>query len=307
MLAMSAIGFGIAAGARGDEQERRDFFESRVRPVLAVHCYNCHGAVKQAGGLRVDWRGGMLEGGFSGPAIEPGDADESLLVRVVEHDEPGMDMPRKAAKLPAAVLRDLREWVENGAYDPRTELPTAEESSRDEWRAKLAKRRGWWSLQPVSRPAVPEPADRGWACDPVDLFVLERLQSAGLAPADPAEPSVLARRVAFVLTGLPPGSDDLRTFLDDPSPAGYERLVDRLLASPHFGEQWSRHWMDVVRYGDTYGYEWDIPAKGAWRYRDYLVRAFNEDVPFDQLVREQVAGDLLEDPRIDLAQGSTNR
>jgi hypothetical protein len=153
-------------------------------------------------------------------------------------------------------------------------------------------------LQPVARPIVPTPRRRDWANGPVDRFLLARLERAGLPPAPQAEPTVLARRLAFVLTGLPPSVDDLDRFLNDRDPNAYERLVDRLLAAPQFGERWARHWMDVVRYGDTYGYEWDIPAKGAWRYRDYLVRAFNTNVPFDQLVREQIAGDLLPEPRL---------
>jgi hypothetical protein len=300
-VVLASCGAAVAAdGLRGDA-ERREFFETKVRPVLAAHCYACHGARKQQGGLRVDWRGGLLEGGDSGPAVEPGQPDESLLVRVVEHAEPGMEMPKKAPRLPERVARDLRAWVAAGAFDPRDRAPSAEESDRVEWQAKLAERRDWWSLRPVARPAVPEPRGAGWANGPVDRFVLARLEAAGLGPAPPADRAVLARRLAFVLTGLPPAPDDLRAFLDDPAPDAYERLAERLLASPRFGERWARHWMDVVRYGDTYGYEWDIPAKGAWRYRDYLVRAFNADVPFDELVREQVAGDLLPRPRADAA------
>ena len=290
---------GVVSGASDEnEARRREFFEAKIRPVLVVQCYDCHGVAKQAGGLRVDWRDGLLEGGDLGPAVAPGKPDESLLIQVLEHEEPGLEMPRKGPKLPDAVLNDFRDWVASGAFDPRDAPPSAEDAVRDEWRVKLASRRSWWSLQPVTRQNVPEPRLTGWAGGPVDQFILARLESTGLAPAPPADKRTLARRVAFVLTGLPPNADDLRAYLDDPRPDAYERLVDRLLASPHFGERWARHWMDVVRYGDTYGYEWDIPAKGAWRYRDYLVRAFNADVPFDQLAREHIAGDLLEHPRI---------
>ncbi|WP_169976945.1 PSD1 and planctomycete cytochrome C domain-containing protein [Tautonia rosea] len=286
-----------------DDATRNAFFEEKIRPALVLHCAECHGAAKQAGGLRVDWREGLREGGYSGPAIEPGNPDESLLLLVMEHAEPGLEMPRKAPKLSDEILRDFRTWILEGAYDPRASLPSPEESAEDEWSIKLVERRSWWSLQPVIQPTVPQPDDPLWSRGPVDRFILDRLLHEGLRPADPAEPAVLARRLAFVLTGIPPDEESLQAFLDDPSPIAYERLVDRLLESPHFGERWARHWMDVVRYGDTYGYEWDIPAKGAWRYRDYLIRAFNEDVPFDQIVREHIAGDLLENPRTDTVNG----
>ncbi|WP_152051296.1 PSD1 and planctomycete cytochrome C domain-containing protein [Tautonia marina] len=302
LVSLVSLALGTHVDAR-DDVTRNAFFEERIRPALILHCAECHGAAKQAGGLRVDWREGLLEGGHSGPAIEPGNPDESLLVLVMEHAEPGLEMPRKAPKLSDEILRDFRSWILDGAYDPRVSLPSPEESAQDEWSIKLAERRTWWSLQPVVSPSVPEPDGATWAQGPVDRFILDRLLREGLRPAEPAEPAVLARRLAFVLTGLPLDETSLDEFLDDPSPSSYERLVDRLLNSPHFGERWARHWMDVVRYGDTYGYEWDIPAKGAWRYRDYLVRAFNADVPFDQLVREQIAGDLLEHPRIDPVEG----
>ncbi|MEW4569014.1 PSD1 and planctomycete cytochrome C domain-containing protein [Tautonia sp. JC769] len=299
---LAVLASGVQTVAR-DDSARRSFFESKIRPALLLHCAECHGATKQAGGLRVDWREGLLEGGHSGPAVEPSNPEGSLLLLVMEHAEPGLEMPRKAPKLADEILRDFRTWILDGAYDPRQTLPSPEDAAQDEWSIKLAERRTWWSLQPVVRPRVPEPDDSPWAQGPIDRFILDRLLREGLRPAEPAEPVVLARRVAYVLTGLPPDEGLLGSFLDDSSPFAYERLVDHLLDSPHFGERWARHWMDVVRYGDTYGYEWDIPAKGAWRYRDYLIRAFNADVPFDQLVREQIAGDLLEHPRIDPAEG----
>ncbi len=292
----------VTASARGAESPsdttRREFFEAKIRPVLAAQCYSCHGALKQKGGLRVDSRDALRRGGDSGPAIEPGKPEGSLLVQVLEHSEPGLEMPKDAARLPESVVREVRAWIAEGAFDPRDKPPTPEESATAEWSAKLAERRSWWSLQPLSRPPVPQTRSRDWPADPVDSFILSRLEREGLAPALPAEPVVLARRLSFVLTGLPPRWDDVQAFAANPSPVGYERLVDRLLASPSFGEHWARHWMDVARYTDTYGYEWDIPAKGAWRYRDYLTRAFNADIPFDQLAREQIAGDLLPHPRI---------
>ncbi len=302
-FALALAGFArsnsVAAEPPGDAA-RREFFETRIRPVLASRCYECHGATKHQGGLRLDWRGGLLTGGDSGPAVEVGQPDDSPLVLTLEHQEPGKEMPKGSERLSDNVLRDFRGWIASGAYDPRDAEPTTSESGRDEWEAKLAERRNWWSLQPLGRPETPTPRDVGWVLGEVDRFVLAKLETSGLAPSPPADRSTLARRLAFVLTGLPPESRVLREFENG---GDYEALVDRMLASPHFGERWARHWMDAVRYTDTYGYEWDIAAKGAWRYRDYLTRAFNADVPYDRLVREQVAGDLLPDPRIDPVEG----
>jgi hypothetical protein len=288
---------------RADVAAQREFFEAKIRPVLAAQCYSCHGATKQQGGLRLDWRDALREGGASGPAVEPGNPDGSLLVEILEDSDAQRRMPRKAAKLPDTVLRDVRAWIAAGAFDPRDKPPSPDESAQAEWQAKLSDRRTWWSLQPVTRPAVPEPRHGDGSANPVDRFILSHLEKAGLVPAGPAPRPVLARRLAFVLTGLPPDPALIDAYTDDPAPAAYEHLVDRLLASPRFGEHFARHWMDVVRYGDTYGYEWDIPAKGAWRYRDFLVRAYNADVPFDVLAREQLAGDLLAGPRLDPVAG----
>jgi hypothetical protein len=278
-----------------------EFFETRVRPVLVRHCYECHGAGEARGGLRLDSRDGWQAGGESGPAVVPGDPGGSLLLRAVRHADPAKRMPRDQPPLPDGVIADLERWVGEGAPDPRDHPPTAGEAAEQAWQAKLAERRQWWSLQPLTEPTPPPVRDLAWSARPIDRFLLAKLEAAGLAPARPAAPAVLARRLSFVLTGLPPDPRDVAAFAADAAPDAYARFVDRTLASPHFGERWARHWMDAVRYGDTYGYEWDIPARGAWRYRDYLIRAFNDDVPFDQLVREHLAGDLLPQPRLDAA------
>jgi hypothetical protein len=210
-------------------------------------------------------------------------------------------MPLGSEKLDPAVIIAFEEWVSIGAPDPRDQpsvTPAQEKKAEKSWSEIFEERSHWWSLQPVSRPLVPDVQQLQWSDQAVDRFILARLESKGLAPARRAERHILLRRLSFTLTGLPPTPEDLDAFLNDREPGAYERAVNRLLGSPHFGERWARHWMDVVRYSDTYGYEWDIPAKGAWRYRDYLIRAFNEDVPFDQLAREQIAGDLLPAPRI---------
>ena len=208
-------------------------------------------------------------------------------------------MPLGSGKLDPAVIKAFEEWVRMGAPDPRDEPPAAPTKNKEKtWSEIFEDRSHWWSLQPVKKPPLPEVQQSQWSDEAVDRFILAKLEAKGLAPAPRAEPGLLLRRLAYTLTGLPPTPQAIDTFLNDRNPRAYERAVDRLLASSHFGERWARHWMDVVRYSDTYGYEWDIPAKGAWRYRDYLIRAFNQDVPFDQLAREQIAGDLLPEPRI---------
>lgn len=283
-----------ASAAHAASPAGLELFEKKVRPVLVEHCYKCHsvGPKKPKGGLALDSRDGLLKGGESGPALVPGRPDESRLIRAVRYTDDALLMPPKG-KLPASVIADLEEWARIGAPDPRTG-PAAVTSSS--WQEVLRSRGKWWSLQPVRRPAVPLPST-AWSDDPVDHFVLARLDAAGLAPATPADRRTLLRRASLVLTGLLPSARDVEEFVADPSPAAYERVVDRLLASPHFGERWARHWMDVVRFTETHGSEWNYEVHHAWRYRDYLIRAFNADVPFDQLIREHIAGDLLSRPR----------
>jgi cytochrome c553 len=290
-LAISLLA--LAGAARAEDGVA--FFESRVRPVLVERCYGCHGAEKQKGGLRLDSRDAVRTGGDSGPALVPGRPEESRLVRAVRHTDKSLKMPPDK-KLSAEQVADLERWVAIGAPDPRDHPPSA--SAETDWDAIVRERRTWWSLQPVRRPAVPDVSDPEWAGNPVDRFIKSKLDAERLAPAALADRTVLARRLGFVLTGLPPNPEDVLAFEADSSPVAVDHFVDRLLADPAFGERWARHWMDVVRYADTYGYEWDIPARGSWRYRDYLIQAFNADVPFDQLVREQLAGDLLTDPRV---------
>ncbi len=291
-----ALGLLLAVGgpARGADAGVA-FFEKKVRPVLVQHCYPCHSAAakKQKGGLALDSRPALRKGGESGPAVVPGQPEQSRLIRAVRHTDETLKMPPKA-KLPDAVIADLEEWVRMGAPDPRD---TAAARPSAAWDEVLRERRRWWSLQPV-RPVAPPPVSRAdWPDDPVDRFILARLEQAGLAPAEPADRLSLIRRASLVLTGLPPTPEQITAFLCDDSPGAYEKLVDRLLTSPHFGERWARHWLDVVRYAETHGNEWNYEVHHAWRYRDYLIRAFNDDVPFDQFIREHIAGDLLLRPR----------
>jgi hypothetical protein len=284
---------------------QQEFFEARVRPVLVEHCYECHSsaAAVAEGNLLLDSRDGVLKGGDSGAAIVAGEPDQSLLLQALRHDT--MEMP-PAGKLPDNVIDDFEQWIRSGAVDPRDEPPSAAQAAEAAWKAKLAERRTWWSLQPPQRSALPEVNDAAWAKEPLDRFILAKLHDVGLSPAPPADPDTLARRLCFVLTGLPPAPEQVQEFRRAwarDNDAAVVDIVDRLLVSPHFGERFARNWMDVVRYTDTYGYEWDNPAKGSWEYRDYLIRALNRDIGFDDLIREQIAGDLLDIPRIDPASG----
>lgn len=283
-----------------DASRTGEFFERRIRPVLVRHCYECHssGSDSLEGGLQLDYQEGLLQGGDSGPAVVPGRPGESPLLGALRHES--FEMP-PSGKLPETVIHDFERWVREGAHDPRDKPPSAADAAEEAWKSNLAQRSRWWSLQPPDSREPPRVDDARWMREPVDRFVRARLDATGLKPAPQAGPETLLRRLSFVLTGLPPDPrqvvDFRREWRGDPQ-AALGSLVDELLNSPHFGERFARHWMDVVRYTDTYGYEWDIPAKGSWEYRDYLIRAFNEDIGFDRLIREQLAGDLLSTPRI---------
>ncbi len=280
-----------------EDADRIDFFEKKIRPVLVRRCYKCHSSASTGvkGGLLLDSRNRIRQGGDTGPAVVPGDVGASLIVEAIKYAS--LEMPPDK-KLPDEVVRDFVRWIELGAPDPRDRPPKPGTVATMRWETIFEERRRWWSFQPVVDPRIPDVKGAGWSDQPIDRFVLSRLEENGLAPAEEADRVTLMRRLSFALTGLPPRPSEVDAFRADASPSAWERLVDRMLRSAHFGERWARHWMDVVRYTDTYGYEWDIPAKGAWRYRDYLIRAFNRDVPFDQLLREQIAGDLLERPRV---------
>ena len=294
-----------AAGKVDISPEAREFFERNIRPALAENCFVCHRADLAQGELRLDSPDGWEKGGKSGPAIIPGDPEASLLIRAIRHQGPGLPMPLGGEQLSAELIDVFERWVRLGAAAPGDstgpEAAAADETHTD-WEQVYRDRSGWWSLQPVSKPAVPEVRREEWSDQPVDRFLLAKLEANGLTPAPRADRHTLLRRVSYLLTGLPPKPEEVAAFLRNPDPdAAYAQEVDRLLDSSHFGEEWARHWMDVVRYSDTYGYETDAEIKGSWRYRNYLIRAFNSDIPFDQLVREHIAGDLLSQPRVDAA------
>jgi hypothetical protein len=271
--------------------EQIAFFETKIRPVLAQHCYQCHSAeALRAGKLKasllVDSRAGMAKGGESGAAVVPGKKEESLLLAALKYD--GFEMP-PAGKLPDEVIADFETWIDMGAPDPRDEPPAAiEERTID-----VGEGRKHWSYRRLSPVSPPEVKNTAWPKNDIDRFVLARQEEAGIAPAPEAPKATLARRVFFDLTGLPPTPEELQQFLDDASPDAYEKLVDRLLASPRFGERWARHWLDTVRFGESGGYEFDGDRPHAHHYRDWVIKALNADLPYDEFLRMQVAGDLI--------------
>jgi Protein of unknown function (DUF1553)/Protein of unknown function (DUF1549)/Planctomycete cytochrome C len=283
-----------------------EFFEKSVRPILAARCQGCHGPAKQKGGLRLDSRARILAGGSTGPAVVPGDPAESLLVDAINYGEM-YQMPPKS-RLPAEEIRTLTEWVRRGAPwgvevpDPGLSALNAQQGSALPFQlsaSEFQKRAQFWCFQPIRRPAPPAAAGcfAAWARNPIDRFILAALHAHGLAPAAEAERRVLIRRLSYDLIGLPPSADEVAAFLTDNAPNAYEKLVERLLASPRYGERWARHWLDLVRYGETAGHEYDYDIPGAFGYRDYVIRAFNLDLPYDQLVLEHLAGDLVDSPR----------
>jgi hypothetical protein len=290
-----------AAPAAEPSAEQTEFFEKKVRPVLAESCFKCHSdKVKVRGGLRLDSRAAILKGGDNGPAIVPGSPEKSRLIEAVSYKNSELTMPPKG-KLPGPVLADLSAWVKMGAPWPNDggDTGTAKTSSFD----LAGRKRAHWCWQPVRPQTAPAVKDAAWPRGPVDRFILAKLEEKGLHPAAPADRRTLLRRVTFDLTGLPPTPEEIDAFLADRSPDAYSKVVDRLLESPSFGERWARHWLDLVRYGETRGHEFDPNIPNAYQYRDYVVRALNADVPYDQLVREHVAGDLLPKPRRNPVEG----
>jgi len=292
-LALTALGLNAQSGDASSE-----FFESRIRPFLITDCQECHGPQRQRGGLRVDSREALLRGGDSGPAVLPGNSRESRLMRAIRHTEPDLQMPKERPRLPESVIRDVARWIDDGAAFPTASGPRSSPADGTAaWPRVFEARRQWWSFQPPVDTALPAVDHADDADHPVDRFIMARLEAEGLRPAPPAPAHVWLRRVHEAITGLPPGPSEIAAFMADPSPDARARVVDSLLASPRFGERWARHWMDLVRFADSYGHEQDYTIPHAWRYRDYLIRAFNADVPYDLFVQEHIAGDLLPDPR----------
>lgn len=282
-----------AASAPALTMEQEQFFEKRVRPLLISNCFSCHDNSTQMGSLRLDSRAALLKGGTSGAAIIPGDPEKSLLIRAVCYDSK-LKMP-PSGKLTAQQIADLTAWVKMGAPWPEVRRPVSAATSAP----GSAQSARFWSFQPVKSPPIPVVKNRAWVKSPLDAFILAGLEKKGLIPATPADRRTLLRRATFDLTGLPPTPEEVNAFRADTSPDAFSRVVDRLLASPQYGERWGRHWLDVVRYADSQdargiGGEGDISE--AWRYRDWVVDAFNSDLPYNRFVMDQVAGDLLPPP-----------
>ena len=270
-----------------------EHFEAKVRPVLLNRCGECHGAdpKKVKGGLDLTTRAGLFGGGDTGPVIAPGKPDESALIRAIRYADEDLQMPPKG-KLPAAEVAALERWVRDGAVWPGATAPPKQTGGP----LFTPEQKAYWAFQPVRDPAPPVVADRDWVRNPIDAFILEKLEAKGLRPAPPADRRTLLRRLTFALTGLPPTPNEIDAFEQSSiinHQSSISDAVDRLLASPHYGERWGRHWLDVARYADSNGFDEDVAYLHAWRYRDYVIRAFNADKPFDQFVQEQIAGDLL--------------
>jgi hypothetical protein len=267
-----------------------EFFENKIRPILAERCFECHAAEKQKGNLRLDSRAAILSGGDSGPAVIVGKPEESLLVQVVRYAF-DIKMPPKS-KLPEREIADLTQWVKMGAPWPDSR-PSGAAANKSKSDNITAEQRAFWAFQPVVDPKLPAVQNETWLQSPLDRFILSRMEQAGLTPARTADRRTLIRRATFDLTGLPPTVAEVNAFLADESPDAFAKVVDRLLSSPRYGERWGRHWLDVARYADSNGLDENLAYGSAWRYRDYVIAAFNKDKPFNRFVEEQIAGDLL--------------
>ena len=280
----------LTASTYADDADKFAFFEKKIRPVLVESCQQCHGPDKANGKLRLDSKAAMLKGGYSGAAIVPGKAKDSLLIKAIRHLDPEMKMPAKAPKLSDAVIADFEKWIDMGALDPRDGKQPAVADSID-WK----KARTFWSFQQPKMPELPKVQNAAWAKTPIDRFILAKLEAEKLAPVHAASKRELIRRATFDLTGLPPTPDEVDAFMKDESPQAFAKVIDRLLASPQYGERWGRYWLDVARYAEDQAHTFAvIPNTNAWRYRDWVIAALNEDMPYDQFVRMQIAADLID-------------
>jgi hypothetical protein len=274
-----------------------DFFEKKIRPVLTEKCYKCHSAnaEKVKGGLVLDTREGIRRGGDNGPAVVPGKLDDSLLIEAMRYENKDFAMPpqKSGGKLSSEVIKDFEKWVQMGAPDPRDSTAPAGGQAAAPKQDNWAKARDWWAWQDPQRTPAPTVKNAAWPKSDLDKYLLSAMETKGIEPVADADKLTLLRRVYFDLIGLPPTAQEINTFLTDTSPQAFTRVVDRLLASPQFGERWGRHWLDVARYAESSGKDANTAFPHAWRYRDYVISAFNHDKPFDEFVREQLAGDLL--------------
>ena len=288
LLHVFAIGSVCSVAA----DDRTDFFEQRIRPILVNECSSCHGAKKQNGGLRVDSLQGLLTGGDSGPAIVPGNTNESLLLHAINRNEDVATAMPPEKPLSDEQIDAVRRWIADGAFWPESvgQLQSMEDTVAREH----------WAFQPITNPPVPQIENDDWSQTDIDRFILQKLRASGLSPATQADRRTLIRRAKYGLTGLPPSHEEVNRFIDDGSDKAWDKLISRLLTSEHYGEQWGRHWLDVARYSDTKGYVYAREERfwvHAWSYRDWVVEAFNEDMPYDRFLLLQMAADQVEDRR----------
>ncbi len=280
LVVAPGIDFGAAVGQPPSSKSISPIdYARQVKPILTRHCVECHSKDKPRAGLRLDTAAAALKGGKGGPAVVPGGGDDSLLIEAVRGDGAVERMPLKRPPLSDAEINLLRAWIDQGARYPANEL------------AGVLDKKTHWSFVPPRRPAVPEVKRRDWARNAIDRFILARLEPAGLSPAPQADRPTLLRRLSLDLVGLPPSPEEIEKFLADAGPAPAERAIDRLIASSHFGERWARPWLDQARYADSNGFNIDAP-RSIWKYRDWVIAAYNADMPFDQFAALQLAGDL---------------
>ena len=297
---LALTGFPALAQNKTIDPAALKFFETNVRPVLANRCFRCHGPEMQKSKLRVDSLAALLQGGKAGPALKAGRPDDSLLIQAIRHGE-SLQMPPRM-KLPAKEIADLTAWVKMGAPWPDAKPIVVKVEDNNSEPVFTREQTNHWAFQPVGKQPLPAVKNGTWVRSPIDAFILARLEEKGLAPAPQADPRTLIRRLYFDLVGLPPPVEEVEEFAklwQGPNAnrqGEVARVVDRLLASPRYGERWARHWLDVVRFADSNGMDENLVFGNAWRYRDYVVKAFNSDKPYDQFVREQLAGDLLPTP-----------
>jgi len=294
IIALCAGG-GLAStkAAEAPSAKAIEFFEKQVRPVLANRCYECHSAAKKIkGGLALDTKEATLKGGEAGVVLVPGDPEKSKLIEAVRYKNQDLQMPPKSV-MPESEIRVLEEWVKMGAPDPRMEKAGAVAAKTGRV-IDINEGRKYWSYAPVASPEVPKiPHPAVPIRNPIDAFVQAKLAEKGLAPAEPADKATLIRRATFDLTGLPPTPAEVEAFVKDIAPDAFDRVIERLLSTQQYGERWARHWLDVARYADSNGMDENVALGNAWRYRDYVTRAFNDNKPYDRFVIEQIAGDLL--------------
>jgi len=292
-LGVQSVFFLCHSSCAAQSGESSDFFERRIRPLLDQHCYECHSGSEANGGLLLDNAQGTRLGGESGPAVVAGDLENSRLIQAIRYQDPEFAMP-PSGKLSANEISDFEKWVMEGAYDPREQMKDGASLKASGPGMSIEAGRDFWSMQPINLPSVPEIAN-DWVKTPIDAFIYDALLQKGLVPAPLADRQTLIRRLKFDLLGLPPTVEEINRFVNDPRTDAYQRLVDQYLSSEQYGVRWGRHWLDVARYADSNGLDENLAFGNAWRYRDYVVNAFNLDKPYSDFVKEQLAGDLLPD------------